>query len=171
METNWFSLIAALEILFFVGVYTFLLHKNKIRTSALLDKITITIIFSSIVGLITSILLILGVNPSEKHIVLFHFIQVISMMVIGTCLGIGFNQKIKNLKRLERLGDKAGIEKLLNNFPSNIESKDEIVKYINVQEVQSNVQEVQSNVQEVQSNVQEVKEDLQVYSKIEPLLS
>lgn len=60
--------------------------------------------------------------------------------------------------------DNLSIEKLLNNFPSNIESKDEIVKYINIQEVQS-------NVQEVQSNVQEVKEDLQVYSKIEPLLS
>ncbi len=115
METSWFGLLASIEILGFVGLYTFLLHKHKIRTSASLDKITITTLFCGVVMLITNILLILGVSNNEKHIVFFYFIQTLSLMIIATFLGWGFNQKIKNLKRLKALGDEEGVKKLLNN--------------------------------------------------------
>ena len=115
METSWFGLLASVEILGFVGLFTFLLHKYKINTSVYLDKITITTLFSGVVMLITNVLLILGVSPGEKHIIFFHFIQTLSLMVIATFLGVGFNQKIKNLKRLQKLGDEEGVKKLLNN--------------------------------------------------------
>lgn len=62
-------------------------------------------------------------------------------------------------------------ENLINSVLENIKKDNDVIYSKNDIVERINVQEVKSNNQEKENNVQEVKEDLQVYSKIEPLLS
>lgn len=93
------ELLAMIEAFVYVSVYAYLQHKYNIETSAIQDKTTLTIIFSSFVGIIKGILIFTGKDYCDPYIQLFSFMQGISLMVIATMIGIQINQDIKNIKK------------------------------------------------------------------------
>lgn len=96
--THWMGLIFMFDAFAFVAWYALMCKRKHIATSALDDKIILTMLFSSFVGIIKYALLCKGIDHSEEHIQVFTFIQDSSLMVIATCLGLKMHQKLKDLK-------------------------------------------------------------------------
>lgn len=97
MGTNWMGLIFMFDAFAFVAWYAIMCKRKHIITSALDDKIILTLLFSSFVGVIKYAMLCKGVQCSEEHIQVFTFIQDSSAMIVCTCLGAKIHQKIKDL--------------------------------------------------------------------------
>ena len=98
INSNVLGLLFMIDALAYVIWYAWQAHKHNVVTSANTDKITLTVIFSALVGLIKYILLLRGHTYCDGHIQLFTFIQDGSMMVVATCVGLKLHEKIKPKK-------------------------------------------------------------------------
>ena len=95
MVTNVLGLMLMADAFIYLIFYAIKSHRLHIETTALSDKITLTLLLASFVGIIKYTLLLMGHNNCDEKIILFDFIQVCSLAIVIMCVGLKLNQQSK----------------------------------------------------------------------------
>ncbi len=95
-QSDCLSLAANIEILLFVGWYSWRLHKLEIETTASEDKIIITMLLYAFIGVSKYAYLLIGNAQDDPRVDFLSLMGVICIMVVGACIGMSYHQRIKD---------------------------------------------------------------------------